>query len=110
MQSKTSAVTTDALLEAVADPRRRELLEHLHEKDVDAIGVDQLADELCARPDCATAFSSDRERVSVQLQHVHLPKLADTGVLAFDARTGTVRYCRDERVEKLLAFVVAELE
>ncbi|WP_436926968.1 DUF7344 domain-containing protein [Halosimplex amylolyticum] len=110
MQSNTAAVTTDDLLEAVADQRRRELLEHLHGNHVEVIGVDQLADELYARPDGASAFASDREGVAVRLQHVHLPKLADIGALAFDPRSGTVRYCRDERVGKLLSFVADELE
>ncbi|MFC7139750.1 ArsR family transcriptional regulator [Halosimplex aquaticum] len=109
MQSKKSAVTTDDLLEAVADSRRRDLLRHLHENEVDVIGVDQLADELRAS-DGQRSFSDDLERICIQLRHAHLPKLADTGALAFDSRTGTVRCCRDERVEKLLLFVAAELE
>jgi hypothetical protein len=106
MQSESSAVTTEDLLEAVADPRRRDLLEHLRGREGGAVTVDRLADELCGRG----AFHDDPDRLRVRLQHVHLPKLAATGVLSFDGRSGTARYCGDERVAKLLAFVDAELE
>nr|WP_121743792.1 hypothetical protein [Natronorubrum halophilum] len=50
------------------------------------------------------------ERLLVDLQHNQLPKLEAAGLIEYDARTETVRYHPDDRVEKLHSFVTAELE
>ncbi|WP_135364552.1 DUF7344 domain-containing protein [Halosimplex halophilum] len=106
MQTDSAVTTTEELLTAVADPRRRRILRYLRDTDGEAISVEELTDALA--DGCDTAAERDQLRVSAQ--HVHLPKLADAGIVVFDPRSGTVRYAGDERVAALLEFVAAELE
>lgn len=42
------------------------------------------------------------DRLTIALQHNHLPKLAAIGALDFDTGSGTVRYNGDDLVEALL--------
>ncbi|WP_436908949.1 ArsR/SmtB family transcription factor [Halosimplex marinum] len=106
MQTDSAVTTTEELLTAVADPKRRKILRYLRDTDEEVISVEELTDALA--DDCDTAAGRDQFRISSQ--HVHLPKLADAGILAFDPRSGTVRYAGNERVAKLLRFVTEELE
>ncbi|QLK26220.1 hypothetical protein HYG81_00940 [Natrinema zhouii] len=47
--------------------------------------------------------STDRQtNVRTELQHVHLPKLEDAGLLEHDRRSGTVRYWSQPSVEEWL--------
>ncbi|QLH81668.1 DUF7344 domain-containing protein [Halosimplex pelagicum] len=105
MQTDSVATTTEELLTAAADPQRRELLRHLRETDGEVISVPELTAAVANGDD-----ADEREQLRVALQHVHLPKLADAGVLTFDARSSTVRDTGDERVAALLEFVETELE
>lgn len=72
---------TDDLMEALADYRRRETLRVLWDAD-GAISLPDLADEITRR-ERASAFDmlSDSESVETALHHVHLPKLADSGLV-----------------------------
>jgi predicted transcriptional regulator len=103
MQTDSAVTTTEEVLTAVADPRRRELLRYLRDIDSDVVSVAELATELANGP-------GDRDRLGVRLRHAHLPKLADVGVLTFDPRSSTVRYTGNEQVASLLEFVETELE
>ena len=105
MQTDSAVTTTEELLTALADPRRRELLRYLQDVDGEAVSVTELAAAVTGGGE-----SGEYTDLHIGLQHVHLPKLADTGVLSFDARSGVVRYTGDERVSKLLEFVATELE
>lgn len=49
--------------------------------------------ELDALVDCVVACqgeSVDRERVTLRLHHIHLPRLADAGVVQYEAEAGLV--------------------
>ncbi|WP_436929521.1 ArsR/SmtB family transcription factor [Halosimplex halobium] len=106
MQTDSAVTTTEELLTAVADPKRRKILRYLRDTDEEVISVEELTDALAADRSAAT----DRDQLHISNQHVHLPKLADAGVVAFDPRSGTVRYTGGERVGALLEFVGEELE
>jgi len=99
MQIDETVTTTEELLTAVADPQRRELLRYLRDTDGDVISVGELAAAVAESDD-----PDERDRLQVALQHAHLPKLADTGVLAFDPRSSTVRYAGDDRWVDALAW------
>lgn len=72
----------DAIFELLADQRRREALYVLDRRE-GPITVAELADEV------ATVVEAGPERVAIALHHVHLPKLADAGVVSYDAEART---------------------
>lgn len=88
----------DALFEALADERRRYVLAYLDAGEEDVATVPDLVDHVADE-----ASVDDRERVSVALHHAHLPKLADAGLVEFDARDGFVRYRGGSTVSEWLA-------
>lgn len=92
-------------LDALANPRRRDVLYHLSENDaatIDALAAEIAARETDVRPEDVS--SDDREATMVDLHHTHLPKLADAGLVEFDRRSGAVAF-RDppEMLDELLA-------
>jgi len=108
MEIDSTVATTEELLRAVADSQRRAVLRYVRDADTDATTVDELARALADAGDGGIDQPLDELRIG--LRHVHLPKLSDLGVVTFDARTSTVRYVGDDRVEALLQFVATELE
>lgn len=100
----------DAVFELLADRRRRYALYYLAEVGEDrALDVEDVAarvaewerewdsaggaaDSTGDEPGATDSAPTDRqERVRVDLHHNHLPRLADAGLVDYDARTGTVR-------------------
>ncbi|WP_321112745.1 DUF7344 domain-containing protein [Halorussus salinisoli] len=76
----------DAAFELLAEPLRRDALYHL--ADEESVGLDSLAEDIAAKLDDET----DAQSLTVELHHVHLPKLESHGVVAYDPERGTVRY------------------
>ena len=112
MNCTTEAGSTEALLKLLAHPQRRTLLHYLRRNGARTVPVDELVTVLA--PDDVDP-STDRGRrqrrqVRLSLQHVHLPQLADAGVLDYTPPAETVRYRSVDRVEALLQFVADELE
>lgn len=84
-------------------------------------GIDQLAPEYSYRvlqyfrtsstsvatvDDLAAGISEQQDeaqkRVAIRLHHVTLPKLADSGVIEYDARSNTARYRGDEQGDHII--------
>jgi len=80
----------DELFELLSNARRRRVRSFLHEADDGAVALDELVDHVVRQG--TDGESGDREAAAVALHHVHLPKLADGGVIEYDSRTETVRY------------------
>lgn len=81
----------EQLGEVLAHPRRQRTLDALDALDGDRIALDDLAEAVAAREfDDGTVH-----RVANALHHVHLPKLAESGVLAYDTGDRTVEPDRD---------------
>lgn len=98
------AVEDDRVIEAVVDERRREILRCLEGR-----GETQTADlarEVAAREETGDPSNGTVAEVSIELHHVHLPKLSAAGLVEFDHDAGTVaaQGCPD----CLKASVVAE--
>jgi DNA-binding transcriptional ArsR family regulator len=93
----------DAYLRLLADQHRRLILRYLRSE---ADGTTTFADLVARLGGGDRAPGSDRprdpERIAIQLEHTHLPTLADHGVVEYDRRSGAVRYQSDEQVEALL--------
>jgi predicted transcriptional regulator len=85
VETTTPAVTrpsVDDCFHLVADSRRRYVLDAMVEGE--ARSVSELADRIADRS------PTDRERAATSLRHVHLPKLAEYGVVAHDRGTDRV--------------------
>ena len=72
------------IFELLADERRREALYALYRRE-DPVPVADLAEEV------ASAVAVGPEHVANSLHHVHLPKLADAGIVEYDVEAKTVR-------------------
>jgi hypothetical protein len=103
--------TLSAVLRAVSDPRRREVLYYLREHDTATIG--ELARH-CAAVETGESpedVPTERyERIRTQLHHTHLPKLTDALVVEYDERTNTVSYSAPPDAVEMVLDVVAQLE
>jgi len=82
--------------------RRRELLRALDRVDGEA-SVGDLTAEIAAGEHGEDAAARERKTVYVSLYQTHIPRLAEAGVLVYDAREKTVRLT--ERGELLLAYL-----
>jgi hypothetical protein len=83
----------DTVFEVLADDQRREICLTLMGLETDIVEVPDLVDVLADG-------DTDRERLRIALHHRHLPKLADTGIIEYDARSSTARYWGQPTVEK----------
>lgn len=64
-------------------------------------GTARAAGERVDAGESAAGGSVERATL-VALEHVHLPRLAEAGVVAYDREAGSVRYLGDSRVEAVL--------
>lgn len=93
----------DACLQLVADRHRRRVIHHLRHEASGTATFEDLVDQVYRQDSgCESGSPRDRRELVIQLQHVHLPKLTQHGLVEFDRRSGTVRYLPDERVESVL--------
>lgn len=91
-QQLTEDISTDALLEALADRRRRILLAELRVHDqpraiadvVRAVAVRENDGSFAALP------AADVDRIRCSLHHVHVPKLVDLELVTYDADRDTI--------------------
>lgn len=74
--------TRNDIFGALSHGRRRFVLQHLRTSEA-PVSVDDLVTELAAWDDGPPA-ADRRERIEVSLRHVHLPKLADFGLIEYD--------------------------
>lgn len=90
----------DAAFRLLADRSRRHLVGYLTAEESGVVTREELAGHLASRrPDA-------RERqIRARLVHVHLPLLADAGLVDHDRRSGHVRYRGDDIVERVLEFL-----
>ena len=111
MTINTQDISTETLLKLLAHPRRRAVLHHLQGSGGDAVPLDELVETTA--PDGGremARYSTEDAHAEVELHHLHLPKLAEAGVVECDAHEETIRYHSNDQVEKLLHFVSTQLE
>lgn len=88
----SSRLADDDFYRALASGRRRRLLAILFDDSEST--VDELANVLTGweTTEAGTmATLDDRDRIAVELRHVHLPVLDDVGLVTYDTQTGAVR-------------------
>ncbi len=93
------ALSLDATLELLANHDRRAVLSYLRDAPGATATTGDLTDYLVERRAARTGERPARSHVRSTLQHIHVPKLADAGVVDYDARTDEVRYWGSERLE-----------
>ncbi|WP_290819100.1 ArsR family transcriptional regulator [Halovivax sp.] len=85
-------LSKDVIFELLKNRRRREVLQHLLERE-ETVTLGELAEQIAAWENDTTvnALSSDqRKRVYVALYQTHLPKMDDAGIIDYDQDRGLI--------------------
>lgn len=103
MASQESATLTETF-DLLTHPFRRYVLYYLTAES-ERVDIDALAAALAnwdggPSPVAERTHSDD---VEVALRHIHLPKLADAGVVAFDEDTGTIELVETNGHDQFIA-------
>jgi len=84
------ALQLDAVFDVLADGRRRTMLTVLADRR-DATSVAELVEQTLADPTSDDDPNDDaRTTLTIRCHHVHLPKLADAGLVRYDHEAKTV--------------------
>ena len=107
LQGGLESISVGEIHRLLGNARRRRLLASLADRPEDTVPVDEIIDVVAAgeRPDPGPA--THRERVAIDLHHVHLPSLADHGVIDFDPVDGTVQYDAPDALSTMLDLSIA---
>ena len=94
--SGETKIALDQLFRLLADKHRRYALYYLDATASDTVTLDEVADYVAERTQTSTeeqewASGTAHERIRTRLHHNHLPRLAKTGLIDYDARSQTVR-------------------
>lgn len=83
--------TPDALFQALSKRMRRRVLSYLLDRR--EASVTELADVVAGwrATESAMVERTERERIAVELRHVHLPMLASAEIVEYDSGSGAVR-------------------
>lgn len=92
----------DDLFSVLSNARRRYVLSYLCETDDDVVELSDLVDWITAQE--ADGEGAQHEAVAISLHHTHLPELAARGVIDYDARSETIHYHGQPKLERLLAW------
>ncbi|ELY86196.1 DUF7344 domain-containing protein [Natrinema altunense] len=108
----------DLVFDLLSNSRRRYVLYDLNDRPDGVATIENLTENVISleeatacddadgeSPTGSTADSDSMDRrtgVQLELQHVHLPKLEDAGVLEHDRRSETVRYWNQPSLEEWL--------
>lgn len=93
----------DDVLAAVESERRRTTLAVLESRD-GSLSRGELAREVAARETDGEPSTEAVNELRILLYHVHLPKLADTGLIEYNDETGSVAYRANGVFESVMAF------
>lgn len=99
-----TAEQTNRLFNILADRRRRYVLQRLQTAD-QPISLEELVADISAweeTPPPKTTLTDKVDEVTVSLQHCHLPKLADAGLIEYDRTAENVAYTDHPQVEALV--------
>ncbi|QCS42453.1 hypothetical protein [Natrinema versiforme] len=120
-EGEATAVTGDAtpsldlVFELLSNSRRRYALYYLNDRPAGVATVENLAENVIAlertidgdegdtaEPITVADSAAGQTGVRTELQHIHLPKLEDAGILEHDQRSETVRYWSQPSLEEWL--------
>ena len=98
-------LSLDAVLELLANIQRRAILSRLHDESDHAVSLQDLVTHLVRLEADQIGEQPGYDHIEAIILHVHLPKLADAGVVEYDAQSEQLRYWPNERLEHWLALV-----
>jgi len=106
LETESHTMSDDRLgtrLALVTDRRRRRLREYLRHNGNGEMPIDDFVDQL-DQPgsDVVDERRTNRDQLAIQLNHRHLPELADHGIVEHDRDRGTIEYRSDEQIEAVL--------
>lgn len=81
----------DETFDLLTHPHRRYILYYLT-RESERVEIETLATAIATWDGGHTGTDrrTDRTDVAIALHHIHLPKLADAGIITFDANTGCI--------------------
>lgn len=109
MECQSTAIETEDAIRLLSDEERRTVVAALVDLPDNVVTVRELADRFDGGPSPEMSAPLHHRHL-VSIKHNHLPRLDEAGLVEYDARSETVRYHPDERVERLVEFVRTELE
>lgn len=90
---------TDQLLYTLSNQRCRSVLSYFSDATEESASLDDLATALPHHD------PANENQFAIQLHHTILPRLEDTGIVDYDARTNTVRYLGHSRLENWRRYI-----
>lgn len=91
---RVDGAESDAVLSALADRPRREILDRLLAAEAEAVTFEELVTHLIERDAASRSRPQsrplDRETVAGTLHHVHLPILSEVGLVDYESARGLV--------------------
>lgn len=103
-----ASLSVDATLELLGDHERRALLQFLRETTGSTASVQDLIPQLRQHIAERTGERVSRDQIKIRLYHTHLPRLANTGIIEYDARSEELKYYSNDRLEAWLDRIQAE--
>ncbi|TYT61888.1 DUF7344 domain-containing protein [Natrialba swarupiae] len=106
--STDTTPSLDVVFDLLSNHRRRYVLYFLYDRPDGVATLEEVTDNVVAfenREEGSELVSEiDRQKLEIrtELQHVHVPKLEDSGVLEYDRRSETVRYWTQPTLEEWL--------
>lgn len=104
------ATHLDTYLELISDRQRRRIIHQLRDETTGKATVEDLVGQLHDGGSAPmTEERTDRDQLSIQLIHNHLPKLDEHGIIQYDQESNIVRYQSDEQIETVLDALPTEV-
>ncbi|GAB3027384.1 DUF7344 domain-containing protein [Natronobiforma cellulositropha] len=100
--SEAETLPLNLVFDVLSDERRRYALYYLYDMPDGVATVSEITEYVLRLETDSPPSDDHRTQVLTTLQHVHLPKLADAGVLEHDIRSATVRYWGQPSLEEWL--------
>jgi hypothetical protein len=105
---RKEGISLDGLHRLLAQERRRLVLSYLATHPRETVSVDDITDMVAGCETPRPGPAPQWEWIAIDLYHVHLPTLADAGVIEYDPVAETVQYTGSEELRTLLATDDAE--
>ena len=103
-RSSTRSIPINERFDALARTDRRAVIQFFRDESTEEVTLDDLVTGIVN----GSCWDTDKSHARLCLHHFALPKLADTGILDYDAKRKTVRYRGQPAVEQLLDTVTRE--